>query len=94
MITGTTKRVWEMIDYSKSLDNGRSEVQPGTYELERIPHPRGLEGNWLVLKGTTVGMHENAWRQWTTSGSDMNPMWDDAEIVLEEDGQLVPAPRD
>lgn len=103
MIRATTKRVWEMLDYSKPRNEDKTELQPGTYELERISNPHGFEGNWLVVKGTTIGMSEGAWKQWINGvladreghpnfGKPIN--WGDAEIVLEENGQLIPPPTD
>ncbi|KKQ79955.1 MAG: hypothetical protein UT02_C0019G0005 [Parcubacteria group bacterium GW2011_GWC2_38_7] len=41
-------------------------IQPGTYELEKIPFPF-TEGSsrpdWFVLKGTTIGGACGYWRQ-------------------------------
>ncbi len=103
MIKATTRRVWEMLDHSKPRDNNNAYLQPGTYELERIPNPYGFAGSWLVVKGTTIGMAEGAWKGWINGvrvnreghpnfGKCIN--WGDFEIVLEENGILVPPPTD
>jgi hypothetical protein len=60
-----TKRTWELIDGNDQTGKGRVNVEPGTYEVERIPCPLGYDCNWLVLVGTLTGMAEGAWRQWT-----------------------------
>jgi len=89
----TLKRTWEMLDGSKPPAEAKVEVEPGTYELERIPNPHGHDAPWLVLKGTTTGMAEGAWRQWTTGELIDNPghpnhgkpvNWGSWEIVIEE----------
>ena len=87
------KRTWEMLDYSKEGDARKSQVAPGTYDLNRIPNPNGHPGYWLVILGTTIGMAEGAWRQWTNGEVADNPNhpnhgkpvdWKDWEIVIVE----------
>lgn len=52
-------------------------IPAGRYELERISkHPKG--GVWLVLKATTWGKSENAWRQHPHE-----------VLILEENGKIV-----
>jgi hypothetical protein len=86
------KRTWEMRDHSKHRDHAKTNVKPGVYELERIPNPYGLRQDWLIIKGTTIGMAEVAWRQWQNGPID-NPgspnhgkavNRGDWEIVIEE----------
>ncbi len=61
----TLLRTWNMLDFSKAKDDAsrHTEVQPGVYEIERIEHPRYPNHQCLVLKGTTIGMAEPAFRQ-------------------------------
>ncbi len=89
----TLKRVWEMLDYSQSGNSRKVNVEPGTYELERIPNPSGYEGSWLVIKGTTIGQSEAAWRQWKNGVLIDNPGqpshgqpvdWGEYEIFIQE----------
>ena len=95
-IFATTKREWEMPDAS-TLPAKHVNVAAGRYELERIPNPTGTSDcNWLVLKGTKTGMAEGAWKRWINGSANVSdfpevkPMdWEDFEIVLEEDGELV-----
>lgn len=43
------------------------EMQPGEYDAEIIPHPRGILGvNWIVIKGTTVGSAEGYLRTYNS----------------------------
>lgn len=102
MIKVRLKRLWHLIDGSS--DNAADvPVDTGTYELERIPNPFGHTGNWLVLKGTKIGMGEKAWKQWINGVKVSQPGHPDfgmpidhgnLEIVLEEDGQLISPPQD
>jgi len=95
-IFATTKREWEMLN-ADALPAQHITVAPGRYELERIPNPTGTSDcNWLVLKGTKTGMAEGAWQQWINGSPDVSDFpnvkatdWDEYEIVLEEDGELV-----
>jgi hypothetical protein len=87
MLKVRTKRNWEIVDHSKPEAQSRVDLVAGEYELERIPHPYGDRGHWLILRGTTFGASENWWRDW--SGCE-----DDFQIVVEEDGvQLQPVSR-
>lgn len=43
----------------------RVNVPAGRYEVERMPNPTGVTGYWLVLKGTKIGIGEQAMRQCT-----------------------------
>lgn len=54
---------WKALDFSLPTTTYVT-VSAGTHEVERIPNPRGYDGNVLVLKGTKIGMAEGAWRQW------------------------------
>lgn len=101
MITATLKKAWEMVD-AKNSAKEHTIVEPGTYELERIENPYGHNAKWLVLKGTKIGMAEGAWRQWI-NGTLANRVghanygkptdWDEFEIILIEDGVLIPPPQ-
>ena len=86
------KKTWELID---GASNGRAKVQagPGEVELERIPNPYGHQADWLVLKGTRIGMAEGAWRQWQNGNIVDNPDhpdhgkptdWGEWEIIIKE----------
>ncbi len=100
MILVTLKREWEMLDFSS--DPPKKVVVPaGEHELERIDNPYHPGVKCLVLKGTRTGMAENAWRQWINGVISNVPGhpnhgkpidWKDFEIILEEDGVLVPPP--
>ena len=88
----TLKRVWELVDAS-SPNSSKVERGPGDFELERIPNPLGHNGNWLVIKGTMVGMAEGAWRQWKNGELVDNPHhlnngkpidWGDFEIIIND----------
>lgn len=93
----TLKRDWPALDGSKSIkDNAKHTVIPiGRHEVELVPNPYGLGGNWIVLKGTAIGASEASWRQWVNDGSVIdNPGhpnhgevidWEDLEVVIEED---------
>lgn len=81
----TLKREWTGI---KLPENGGQPMPPseckvkipaGTYEMERIPNPFGNPHPWLVIKGTRTGCSEQFLRDWHS------PLWDDHQIVLEED---------
>jgi hypothetical protein len=62
-IQAILKRTWIFLDHSIQKRDDSVEVKPGTYELERIPNPRGHEGYWFIIKGTTIGGGEKSWRQ-------------------------------
>lgn len=86
-MTATTKRPWELLDHTKSMNNMRVTMPAGTHQLERIPNPKGYPGNWLVIKGTTIGMSEGAWRDW--KNGDLNSKgkpidWGEFEIAIQE----------
>jgi hypothetical protein len=44
-------------------ERGEHRLMPGRHELERIRCPLGYDCDWLVLKGTTIGMAEAEWRR-------------------------------
>lgn len=103
-IIATTKREWELLDATSdhSKDLKRVNIPAGTHELERIINPCRHEGNWLVLKGTLIGMGEKAWMQWINGVLANRPGhpsfgkpidWGLFEIQLEENGVLIPPPR-
>ena len=56
-------------DLNISLINGETEnevrVSAGTHLMQRIPNPaiKGHSSNWLVLKGSKVGLSELALRR-------------------------------
>lgn len=96
-ITVTTKIDWELVDATDGTSTKHKTIPAGTYELERIPNPLGLKIPWLVLKGTKIGKGEKAWKGWINGAlnDDGNPIdWKEYEIVLYEDGQLVPPPTE
>lgn len=89
-ITATLKKTWTLLDGSTT--DGRADVEAGRYELERIPCPYGHPCDWLVIKGTKIGMAEGAWRQWqngTLATMEGHPNfgkpidWGEFEIVIE-----------
>ena len=47
---------------SNEWENKKILVSPGRYEIERVANPFGYAGDWLVLKGTKIGMVESWWR--------------------------------
>lgn len=53
---------WEAKDASKPTGQDDTVIPAGTHEIERIRHPRGLDCNWLVLKGTLIGASEGHFR--------------------------------
>jgi hypothetical protein len=54
-----------MLDFAKPERENKVNIQPGTYELVRIPNPYGYRNRtWLIIKDTTIGMSEGAWKQW------------------------------
>lgn len=63
-MTAKLKRTWEMLDGSLPIGSPRVMVEPGQYTLERVANPHGFAAPWLVLRGTTIGMAEGAWREW------------------------------
>ena len=79
----TLGREWELLD---GKTKHFAKVAPGRYELEKIPNPFGHEASWLVLKGTMVGMTEEAWKQWRNGeGIHGKPVdWGEFEIIIEE----------
>lgn len=72
------KESWWMLDHSKPIEACNTDVEPGTYELEKIPNPHGHKAPWLVISGTTIGATVGYWREWSQEVSADNP------IVLEE----------
>lgn len=81
----TLRRSWPAIDASQG--NKDVTIPAGTHEMERIPHPRDLNCNWLVMQGTLIGGSEVSWRDWIGSEGDF-------EIVIEENGVLLTAPEE
>lgn len=86
----TLRRTWDLLDYSHPQDLGGKypvrKVEPGVYEVERIPNPASFAGDWLVIKGTTIGQSEGAWRQWGADEVGGNGThWGDAQISFEDD---------
>jgi hypothetical protein len=76
-IFATLNRTWQMPDGSQ--DKGQMvDVTPGRYELEEISNPYGYDANWLVLKGTMIGMTKRAWFDWVGL-----PEEDEFNIVIE-----------
>lgn len=57
-------------------------LAPGTYELERIPCPLPYNCNWLVRKGTKIGMSQGAW-------TDLIDLSGDSKIELIENGKSM-----
>lgn len=42
--------------------NGSKTISSGRYEVEEVQNPLYSCGeNWIVLKGTTIGMIKDAW---------------------------------
>jgi hypothetical protein len=88
-----------MEDYTQLGSAKMMAVELGVNELERIPNPVGKIEPWLIIKDTTIGMPENRWRLWI-NGHVFNREdpencgkptdWGEFEIVLEENGELVP----
>jgi hypothetical protein len=100
MIKATLKSDWEMLDASVSPPK-KITIQAGLYVLERIDNPCGHRGTWLVLMETKIGMAEGAWKQWINGIKADEPGhpacgqpidWGEFEIVLEENGRIVPPP--
>ncbi len=48
-------------DASQARGQDLAPIEPGVYDLEEIPNPRGYEMPWLVLPGTQIGMARAAW---------------------------------
>ena len=98
MIKATTKRPYDCIRFVPGQGKYIHVLIPtGTYELVRVPTPLTSPCNWLVVKseyeqGIYLGGSENSWRQWINgSVGRYGPIdWDDFEIILEEDGVLMP----
>jgi len=44
-----------------SLKGATRPLQPGRYELEKIPNPYGHAQPWILVRGTKLGMAEKAW---------------------------------
>lgn len=89
-ITATLKRTWTLLDGSTA--DGCVDIEAGRYEIERVPCPYGHPCDWLVIKGTKIGMAEGAWRQWqngTLATMEGHPNfgkpidWGEYEIVIE-----------
>ena len=80
----TLKRSW---DLNNAENIGHFEkIEAGTYEFERIPHPRGKGSFWLVLRGTRLGLREKRFRDytmeaWTADGSDPS-LLGDCEVIF------------
>jgi hypothetical protein len=87
-IKATLKRTWQMNDFSKPQNSDLVDVSAGEYELERIANPHGHRCTCLVLKGTMIGWAEPAWLAQIGPSSRKYPEF---EIILEENGRLVPA---
>ncbi len=91
-----------MLINSELGENAANHILPaGRHELERVPDPFGHSRNWLVLKGTRIGMPEGSWTRWIngvlgnieSSENFGEPIdWGPMEIILEEDGVIVPPP--
>lgn len=88
----TTKRIWELIDASSGKPVAY-KLPAGRHELERVPCPLGHNCNWLVLKGTKIGMSENFWKDWkngTIADVPGHPNfgkpidWGEFEIIIDE----------
>ena len=79
------KQEWDVLDFSKRRGEKDRHVKigPGTFELERIPNPFYPDRYCLVLKGTTIGMSEPAFRQWRDDDNTTGVQGDD-EIWIEE----------
>jgi hypothetical protein len=84
-IKATVKRPLWAIDFSKTAGDDDVQIQPGEYELVRIPNPYRHDAFCLVLKGTLIGMVEAAWIERIKKPGHPSP-W----VILEENGQLVP----
>jgi hypothetical protein len=82
----TLKGMIEMVDFTQAENSQKVPIQPGTYELERIRNPYGYDGSCLTLKGTKIGMAEDAWTQHIASGGKL-------EVVMEENGQIMQRPK-
>lgn len=63
-LTGLKGSYWTLYnaDFSPTEDKYYKYMTAGTYLMERISDPFGNTGDWLVIKGTKVGMNENIWR--------------------------------
>ena len=58
------KKTFQVLEHVAPNGLKGQNIEAGTYELERIPNPRpDGESHWLVLKGTTIGMLEEAWKK-------------------------------
>lgn len=80
------KRSWQMIDFSKRCEEAGRDVtiEPGTIELERVQHPLFPKTKCLVIKGTMVGMAENAFRQWRDDDNQTGVQRNDEIWIIEE----------
>lgn len=58
------KRDWVVLD--SSVLGGTAIIPAGQHEVERVRHPLGLNGLWLVVRGTSVGAAEDFWRDQKT----------------------------
>ena len=82
---------YNLIDASNPDDKenrDRHVLQPGEYEVERIPNPYGHENApWIVLKGTKIGSTEGSIRQWWNETENWEPwvkLYDDDGSILHE----------
>lgn len=49
-----------LLDHTKRRGDDWVKVEPGEYEMDEVPNPKGGDRPWLVIKGTTTGASKGA----------------------------------